>query len=201
MTVPVETVTAQDEVRSAVGLLLDRHLGCLPVVDAAGRLEGVLTTADLVGAHVRACAPAAGVGELDAVVASRMSEAPITVDAGTTVAAALDVCRTQGVRHLPVQSDGWFVGLVSDRDLRLRAGKGELGRRLEEVMSTDLATLGPESLLSDAAELMQRRRIEAIPVTRDGRLLGMLTATDLLDLLRERLPSAPESEPGAGRTP
>jgi len=191
MTLPVETVAADDEVGTAVGLLLDRRLGCLPVVGPAGRLVGILTVADLLAALVRACACAQGIGELDAVVASCMSEAPITVDARMTVADALEACSAQDIRHLPVQSDGWFVGIVSDRDLRLRVGRGEKERRLQETMSTGLVTVGPESLLSDAAELMHGRRVDSVPVTRDGRLVGMLTTTDVLGVLRERLAPAP----------
>jgi acetoin utilization protein AcuB len=109
------------------------------------------------------------------------------VDASASVADALQACRAHGVRHLPVMSDGWLVGLVSDRDLRLRMGRGELDRRLADVMTTDMATVGPESLLSDAAELMRQRRVDSVLVTREGRLVGILTTTDVLALLREKL--------------
>jgi acetoin utilization protein AcuB len=148
-----------------------------------------LSVADLLSAFWRACATARAVDGLDAVVASRMSEAPFTIESKASAADALQVCRLHGVRHLPVMDDGWFVGLVSDRDLRLCAGRGELERRVGEIMSTDLAMLGPESLLSDAADLMQRRNVESIPVTREGRLVGILTTADLLEHLREKLAS------------
>jgi acetoin utilization protein AcuB len=191
MSVPVETVERDEDVRTAVDRILDRRVGCLPVVDAAGRLEGILTVEDLLAAELRACASTRGVAELDSVVASRMSAPPLTADVRTTVAEALEMCHGHGVRHLPVRSDGWFVGIVSDRDLRLRVGRGELERPLEEVMTTDFATVGPESLVSDAAELMQRRRVESVSVTNEGRLVGVLTTTDVLRLLHDRIAPVP----------
>jgi CBS domain-containing protein len=187
MAVAVETVSRDDELDTAVNLFLDRRLGCLPVVDSAGRLEGILTVSDLLAAFVRACAAPHAIGKLDAVVASRMSAALITLDAALKVSDAIEACRAHGVRHLPVMSDGWLVGLVSDRDLRLRVGRGELERKLDEVMSTEMVTVGPEGLLSDAAELMRQRRVDSVLVTREGRLVGILTTVDVLERLREKL--------------
>jgi acetoin utilization protein AcuB len=188
MSVAVETAAPDEELRAAVVRLLDRRIGCLPVVDAAGRLAGVVTVADLLALFARADASAA---VLDAVVASRMSQAPVTLDAGASVSDALEACREHDVRHLPVTSDGWFVGLVSDRDLRLQTGRGEPRRRVQDIMSTHLATVGPESLVSDAVELMRRRRVDSIPVAREGKLIGMLTTADVLRLLRDRLVPRP----------
>lgn len=193
MSVPVETVSVDDDVGAAVAVFLARRIGCLPVVAADGKYEGVLTVTDLVAEHVRACLAARAIGELDAVVAACMSEAPVTVDPWTTVGDARSICHAHDVRHLPVQSEGWFVGLVSDRDLLLRIGHGDLGCKVEAIMSTGLATIGPEHLLSDAARIMQSRRVESIPVTRDGRLLGMLTSTDVLRVLQEKLASTSEA--------
>ena len=170
-----------------MGLLVERRLGCLPVVDVSGRLVGILTVADLVGELVRICASAEGLGELDEVVAACMTEAPVTVDPRASVAEAIEICRAHGMRHLPVQSDGSFIGLVSDRDLRRSVGYRELERKVEEIMTSDLVTVGPESLLSDAAELMQRLRVDSIPVTREGRVVGILTTSDVLELMYAKL--------------
>jgi CBS domain-containing protein len=50
-----------------------------------------------------------------------------------------------------------------------------------------MATVGPKSLLSDAAELMRQRRVDSVLVTREGRLVGILTTVDVLERLREKL--------------
>lgn len=186
MSVPVETARRDDHVRAAIGRLLDRRIDCLPVVDDQERLVGILTVVDL-GELVRKRAAVGSSGELDAVVGAYMSETPRTADVGATVADAIALCRELEVRHLPVVSDGWFVGVVSDRDLRLRAGRGEDERRLGEIMSTDLITVGPDDQLSEAVDLMHRRRVDSVVVTRDGRMVGVLTKTDVLRLLRDRL--------------
>ena len=191
MTVPVWTVSGEDDVKTAVSMLREKRLGCLPVTDAEYRLEGLLTVTDLLEAHVKACASAPGVAGLDAVVASWMGEAPITVDGKTNAAAGLELCNQHNVRHLLVECEGWFAGLVSDRDLRMCLGRGELDRQLEKIMSTGLTTIGPESLVSDAVQLMLNRRIDSVPVTREGRPVGMLTTTDVLGLLLDGLASSP----------
>jgi acetoin utilization protein AcuB len=193
MSVAPETVTGDDELRAAVVRLLDRRIGCLPVVGSDDRLVGLLTVADL----LRLVGAAGAAGEIDAAVSSRMSHVPLALDVAADVESALETCHAREIRHLPVTADGWFVGLVSDRDLRLAVGRGERRRRLQDVMSTDLATVEPEALVSDAVALMLSRRIDGVPVTRAGKLLGLLTTTDVLRLLRDRL--VPRSlEWGAG---
>ena len=187
MSVPVETVHDDDDVTTALSILLDRRRGCLPVLDAEERLVGILTVSDLVTELVRASGISDGVGELDGVVAGWMKETPETVEPTATVNEALALCRRHTIRHLPVVSDGWLVGFVSDRDLRLRLGRGETERTVADIMSTSLVSVGPESLLSDAAELMQARRMDSIAVTTEGRLVGVLTTTDVLAFLQERL--------------
>lgn len=73
--------------------------------------------------------------------------------------------------------------IVTDRDLAVRVvGQGLVPERttLDEVMSTDIATLSPEDSQADAIRLMYRRKVRRIPLTDGGRLVGMVTLDDLL---------------------
>src|SRR6185437_14025724 len=97
------------------------------------------------------------------------------------------------IRHLVVTSDGGeLLGIVTDRDIRLNLPSqatslsvwemNYLLTRLtvEKVMTTSVITVGPDRSARDAAELMLDHRIGALPVVDGGRLIGIVTETDLL---------------------
>lgn len=82
-----------------------------------------------------------------------------------------------------VQHEGRVVGIVTDRDLAVRA----LGRALDpkatkiaEVMTPSPVTLTPRDTHADAIQLMQRRNVRRIPLVEDERVVGMVTLDDLL---------------------
>ena len=97
---------------------------------------------------------------------------------------ALKRMRARKLRHLVVVRDGDVVGIVSDRDLAaLLVGSFRLDRTIDQVMSRGVAIVGPRTPIEDAARLMRRRKIGALPVVVGRRLVGILTVADLLDLL------------------
>lgn len=124
-----------------------------------------------------------------------MQAAVITVQPRATVQEAIALARARGVRHLPVVEDGQLVGIVSDRDLKRAlvpeaaasrlAGLGDLAARLTvtDIMTRSVTTIGPTFAVEDAARVMLRERISALPVLDGGRLVGIVTETDLLALL------------------
>lgn len=82
-----------------------------------------------------------------------------------------------------VQDKGQVVGIVTDRDLAVRAlGRGldAKATRLSEVMTQSPVTLAPADSREDAIRLMQERNIRRIPLVEEGRVVGMVTLDDLL---------------------
>jgi acetoin utilization protein AcuB len=100
--------------------------------------------------------------------------------------AALMVLKYHGFRHLPVlDKDGALVGIV-DRDdlekfLSTAASPTVLKRqhRVEQVMTRDVVTVTPTCPLEEAAILMVENKIGSLPVMEGGRLVGIITKTDI----------------------
>jgi len=105
-----------------------------------------------------------------------------------------DVMRLSRIRHLPVVEDDSddLAGILSSRDLLQGAlsravGYGERARQrlmgtlvVKEVMTTDPVTIAPDASLREAARVMLDRKIGCLPVVEDGRLVGLLTESDML---------------------
>lgn len=117
-------------------------------------------------------------------VIERMSRPPITIVGEATVEEALSILAEKKQRHLPVvDADENLVGIVSEKDL-LRA-KGE--DAIENVMTQDVITVTEYTALEDAARIMADHKISSLPVMRDGRLVGIITETDLFQIFLELL--------------
>lgn len=104
-------VRSDDSVLSAVQLLADRRIGCVPVVDG-GEVVGIFSERDLV---YRLASDGASV--LDQPVSAVMTAPAITITPETQVLQGLSLMTQRRIRHLPVVSPDGIVGLVSIGDL------------------------------------------------------------------------------------
>lgn len=128
-----------------------------------------------------------------------MSREVATLRRNDKLAVADDVMRLGRIRHLPVVDDEGdrVVGVVSQRDLFRSALARLLGYggpaqpklleriRVEEVMSADVATIGPDAPLQEAAAVMLKRKIGCLVVVEQGRLAGILTEADFVKIFTE----------------
>jgi acetoin utilization protein AcuB len=117
-----------------------------------------------------------------------------TVTPDTTLPEAVRLTGQRGIRHLPVLDQDRLVGMLSDRDLKRAMASPatsleahELTYLLDrlcvaEIMTRAVITIGPTSPIEDAARLMVREKIGALPVTDGDRLVGLVTETDVLRL-------------------
>jgi acetoin utilization protein AcuB len=112
----------------------------------------------------------------------------VTVQPHETARHAYRLMRDRRFRHLPVVESGRLVGILSDRDLRPVLLSPTLARvRVGELMSEDLTTVMPDAPVEEAASLLVVKKIGCLPVVADGRLVGIVTETDLLAVLVELL--------------
>jgi acetoin utilization protein AcuB len=113
-------------------------------------------------------------------VAEVMSDRVETVGAEESAEKALRRMRTRRIHHLVVMLGARAVGVVSARDLESVADPRSF-RTVGEVMSAPAVTAEPHMTIRQAANLLRGRTIGCLPVLEDGKLVGILTATDMLE--------------------
>lgn len=97
------------------------------------------------------------------------------------------------IRHVPVEdNEHRLVGLVSYRSLIHLLAQGAFSHRqapipVSEVMKRDLVTVAPDTTTQAAVSLMKEKHIGSLPVVKDGRLIGIVTERDFMDIARELL--------------
>ena len=114
-----------------------------------------------------------------------MSEDVETVSPESAADAAWQRMRLAGVHHLVVTSGARVVGLISDRDAGGTKGAAlRKGRTVGDLMTPAPVTVAPDTPIRKAANLMRGRSIGSLVVTKkNGRLSGIVTVSDLLELL------------------
>lgn len=144
-----------------------------------------------------------------------MTRDVVTIDAQDTLHEALRLMTENRVAALPVvNGKGKCVGVISTSDLievtsevdeeleelehtgiaaqawlLEQMGKSLGDRHVEDLMSRDVATVGPDSLIVEAARLMRKNRVHRLPVVEGDTLLGLISASDVLDAVAEGAPT------------
>jgi CBS domain-containing protein len=117
-----------------------------------------------------------------------MTEAPIdTIERGLTVLVAASVMKERARGSLVVVDKGKPVGIVTERDLvrRLIAeDRSPTTTKVGDIMSEPLISVGPEATISAIANVMYKNAIRRLPVIEEGRLLGIVTSTDLARMMQ-----------------
>jgi CBS domain-containing protein len=178
----VVTVAPDDGVKAAARLLVDRGISALPVVDAKGRLVGIVSEADLLPMEQRPdprsqatpLAPTAGTAPKT--VAEVMTRDVVVVTADSEVSQAARIMLDLGIKRVPVMRGRRVVGIVSRRDLvrviarRDRDIEVEIARRLGEVGAgiPASAVIVADGVVSIAAKEAGHRLAESVALTVPG---------------------------------
>ena len=183
----VVTVDRKESVYKAIGILAEKRISGLPVVDG-GRLVGMLSEKDVLRALCQAESLLGRVEEyMTADVVSFDLEAPLS-DVGQTLI-------NTGFRRVAVLQEGRLAGIITRADLirhtkyRLlslaeRTDGNTYGPLVKDVMQHGLLTVKSKTSLYEAAEVLATRGVTGLPVVDDAMaLVGIITEKDLLKVL------------------
>ena len=123
-----------------------------------------------------------------------MTADPVTLGPEDTLMHAVEVMRQKGIRRIPIVVAHTLVGLLAEGDLKraqpsaLSDSQDEFDRVMEgtavsRIMIQNPVTVSPDAPLVDAAQTLHNSKFGALPVLRDGRLVGILTDSDILRCL------------------
>ena len=110
----------------------------------------------------------------------------LTVDPDTSVREALEKMEDISAGTVVVMEGGAVVGMVSERDVIRKVvlqGQKIDKVKVREIMSTDLTTITPETLLDDCMQLITEKRIRHLPVLCNGSLCGIVSIGDIVKYL------------------
>jgi acetoin utilization protein AcuB len=129
-------------------------------------------------------------------IADLMSTKLFTVSPDDSVEGAVRLLQQRGVRHLLVLDGHDLVGIISDRDLKKALDSTKSKRKkmlnlggmffllepilVREIMTKNPVTIAASATPREAAALMLAKKFGALPVVKAGRLVGIVTETDLL---------------------
>ncbi|MBZ5750131.1 acetoin utilization AcuB family protein [Metabacillus rhizolycopersici] len=123
------------------------------------------------------------------IVRQIMNKNVITLSSKDTIRLALETMKQNRIRHIPiVKENDCLVGIITERDVKdaspsiFQRGLNEdfLNKPIKSIMSTNLITGHPLDFVEEIAAVLIEHKIGCLPILQDGRLVGLLTETDLL---------------------
>lgn len=111
-----------------------------------------------------------------------MTPDPKAVRSSDSVVAAAQIMREEGVGSVIAVDDGQVAGIVTDRDIAVRAvaeGRNPDETTVGEICSRDITTLSPDQTVEEAVALVRDKDIRRLPVVENGHPVGILSLGDL----------------------
>jgi len=188
MTQDVTSVKTSAKISEAIATMKESNLGGLPVVDEARAVKAIVTERDIVNLFADRTS---GV-----TVAQLMSEKVVTALPKTTIFEAEKTMSGEGFRRLPIVADGRVAGIITAMDIVRFFGCGEafaylrsgtiiqvLNNSALEIASKTVTTVDPDVDVGQAAKVMREKNIGAMPVVKNGKLVGIITERDFFKVI------------------
>jgi CBS domain-containing protein len=184
----VVSVTVSTKISDAIGLMKEKNLGGLPVVNSENSVRAIITERDIARLFS---------DRISGITVSQlMSNNVITALPKTTIFETEKTMATQGFRRLPIVSNGKVMGMITTMDIIRFFGSGEVFKHLRsgtiiqilntpalEIATKEVVTIEPTADVGQAAKTMRNRNIGAIPVVDKNKLIGMITERDFFKII------------------
>jgi len=116
------------------------------------------------------------------IVQEIMNKNVVTIDKKSTVKEAGSILNKNRISCLIVVDNGKMKGIITERDVLVAIDEDKNLNKVAvgSIMTKDVYFVGPNTDITDAAELMVKNKIKKLPVIYNGMLVGIVTATDLV---------------------
>jgi CBS domain-containing protein len=188
MTQKVASTLTTAKIGDAIERMKTRRVGGLPVVDEENRVWAIVTERDIVFIFTKKIGGAK--------VADVMSKKVVTAKPETSIFEAEKTMIQHGFRRLPIVQNGKLTGIITVMDILRFFGSGHVFQHLQsrtiaqvlqtsilEIAVKDVVTVEPEVDVGQAARLMRERKVGALPVVQNERLVGIITERDFFKLI------------------
>jgi len=117
-----------------------------------------------------------------------MTRALVSVDPSTTLSQISKMMEQGGMGSILVKRNGSPSGIITDRDFAIKiAAKGlSLDTPVEKIATFPLVTISFDDSILDAAKVMSDKKIRKLAVVESGKIIGIITSTDLVNKLASR---------------
>jgi len=188
MTQDVVSISTLAKISAAIELMKEHNIGGLPVVDEENRVWAIVTERDIVIMFTKKIGGAK--------VADLMSKMIVTATPKTSIFEAEKTMIEHGFRRLPITLNNKLIGIVTVMDILRFFGSGQVFEHLQsgtiaqvlqtsilEIAAKDVVTIEPDVDVGQAAKLMDERKIGALLVVENEKLIGIITERDFFKMI------------------
>jgi CBS domain-containing protein len=178
MSYPLTTISITSSIKEAAQMMIEKKIRRLAVRES-GKVVGIITASDLIRSLPEVPETMHVWFEVDYFMSKRI----ITVDEETPVDSVAKIMGEKSIGSVIITSHGEPIGIFTERDLLTKFLAKDKSLKIEvgKACSSSLITAHMGISVHDAAFIMTSKHIRRLPITREGELVGILTARDLLE--------------------
>ena len=109
---------------------------------------------------------------------SEIMNKPVLIDENETLKKAAKTMSDKQIGSLIVTKSNQIIGIVTESDILRNIDK--LGEKVSKIASKNLVTIEDNKTIENAAEILSGKKIKRLPVIKSGKVIGIVTATDIL---------------------
>lgn len=188
MTSDVVSVSSSAKINDVIDLMVNRYVGCLPIVDKETRLRGIVTERDIIRIFG---------GVLSGTkISELMSTKVVVATPETSILEAERLMVENGFRRLPLFSEGRVINVVTVTDILRFFGSGKVFQKLRsgaigqvlrtpavETATGEVVVIEQDVDAGEAAKIMLEKGVGTMPVLENEKMVGMLTERDFFKLV------------------
>jgi predicted transcriptional regulator len=166
-----------ESIESALYKIIQSHHRSIPIVSKKHQLAGIVAAPDLLNAflHNR---------NFNNHVSTLMTREVISVNHDDPLGLVVQKMKMSRRGRMPVLKKGRLVGMIGEYDITKYFAHVNLGIQISEIMTRKPLFINPNISIFDAVKILANTKYRRLPVVESGKLVGIVTASDMLKYLR-----------------